>query len=248
MISGSLTLEVARRVGPFFKNGFSAGVSRDERSDPHRPTATKSEDPPWRLAKASQALSIRHVLLNATAPRGITFHGCRHGQSRAARAWPPSNLHRDDPVFSTTTPSGMGRVPSASRVEQAAARWTCFYHALARPVAFSAPLEGAPGTTRPGPTGPGRRCAFEVGKGRAPRRRRPVRRGYALLPARSAGRDLPGGGHGRRFLASIPATCCFPFGDDARVYPGAHGPATTIGQERRTKPVSVVAPPSGPTP
>jgi hydroxyacylglutathione hydrolase len=27
----------------------------------------------------------------------------------------------------------------------------------------------------------------------------------------------------------------FPFGDDARVYPG-HGPDTTIGRERRTNP------------
>jgi len=27
----------------------------------------------------------------------------------------------------------------------------------------------------------------------------------------------------------------FPFGDDARVYPG-HGPDTTIGREKRTNP------------
>jgi glyoxylase-like metal-dependent hydrolase (beta-lactamase superfamily II) len=27
----------------------------------------------------------------------------------------------------------------------------------------------------------------------------------------------------------------FPFGDDARVYPG-HGPDTTIGRERKTNP------------
>jgi hydroxyacylglutathione hydrolase len=35
-------------------------------------------------------------------------------------------------------------------------------------------------------------------------------------------------------LASI-RDVLFGFGDDARVYPG-HGPATTIGKERRTNP------------
>jgi len=54
------------------------------------------------------------------------------------------------------------------------------------------------------------------------------------LFAGSIGRtDFPGGDHAT-LIASI-RTVLFAFGDDARVYPG-HGPATTIGEERRTNP------------
>jgi glyoxylase-like metal-dependent hydrolase (beta-lactamase superfamily II) len=54
------------------------------------------------------------------------------------------------------------------------------------------------------------------------------------LFAGSIGRtDFPGGDHAT-LLASI-RNVLFAFGDDARVYPG-HGPATTIGKERRTNP------------
>ena len=54
------------------------------------------------------------------------------------------------------------------------------------------------------------------------------------LFAGSIGRtDLPGGDHAT--LLSAIRTVLFSFGDDARVYPG-HGPATTIGEERRTNP------------
>jgi glyoxylase-like metal-dependent hydrolase (beta-lactamase superfamily II) len=54
------------------------------------------------------------------------------------------------------------------------------------------------------------------------------------LFAGSIGRtDLPGGDY-PTLIASI-RTVLFAFGDDARVHPG-HGPATTIGVERRTNP------------
>lgn len=54
------------------------------------------------------------------------------------------------------------------------------------------------------------------------------------LFAGSIGRtDLPGGNH--TVLLDSIRRVLFAFGDDARVYPG-HGPATTIGQERRTNP------------
>ena len=54
------------------------------------------------------------------------------------------------------------------------------------------------------------------------------------LFAGSIGRtDLPGANHAT-LLHSI-RTVLFPFGDDARVYPG-HGPETTIGRERKTNP------------
>lgn len=54
------------------------------------------------------------------------------------------------------------------------------------------------------------------------------------LFAGSIGRtDLPGGDHAT-LLASIKQVL-FAFGDAATVYPG-HGPATSIGEERRTNP------------
>lgn len=54
------------------------------------------------------------------------------------------------------------------------------------------------------------------------------------LFAGSIGRtDLPGGDYDT-LLRSITRVL-YSFGDDARVYPG-HGPATTIGDERRTNP------------
>jgi glyoxylase-like metal-dependent hydrolase (beta-lactamase superfamily II) len=54
------------------------------------------------------------------------------------------------------------------------------------------------------------------------------------LFAGSIGRtDLPGGDYAT-LIGSIRSVL-FPFGDEARVYPG-HGPDTTIGRERRTNP------------
>jgi glyoxylase-like metal-dependent hydrolase (beta-lactamase superfamily II) len=54
------------------------------------------------------------------------------------------------------------------------------------------------------------------------------------LFAGSIGRtDLPGGDYDT-LIESI-RTVLFAFGDDAVVYPG-HGPATTIGDERRSNP------------
>jgi glyoxylase-like metal-dependent hydrolase (beta-lactamase superfamily II) len=57
------------------------------------------------------------------------------------------------------------------------------------------------------------------------------------LFAGSIGRtDLPGGDYAT-LIASIRHVLV-PFGDEARVYSG-HGPATTIGRERRTNPFLV---------
>jgi glyoxylase-like metal-dependent hydrolase (beta-lactamase superfamily II) len=61
------------------------------------------------------------------------------------------------------------------------------------------------------------------------------------LFAGSIGRtDLPGADHG--VLIGSIRNVLFPFGDDAIVHPG-HGPATTIGRERRTNPFLVMAQP-----
>jgi glyoxylase-like metal-dependent hydrolase (beta-lactamase superfamily II) len=54
------------------------------------------------------------------------------------------------------------------------------------------------------------------------------------LFAGSIGRtDFPGGSHERLIRGVI--SHLFPLGDDLRIYPG-HGPASTIGNERRTNP------------
>ena len=54
------------------------------------------------------------------------------------------------------------------------------------------------------------------------------------LFAGSVGRtDFPGGNHHQLVQAVVEKI--FPLGDDIRVYPG-HGPATTIGRERRYNP------------
>lgn len=54
------------------------------------------------------------------------------------------------------------------------------------------------------------------------------------LFAGSIGRtDFPGGDHAGLIQGVIQKV--FPLGDDLRVYPG-HGPATTIGRERRSNP------------
>ena len=82
----------------------------------------------------------------------------------------------------------------------------------------------------PGPL-PGRRVPRSR-KGWRPRRRT-CSSGTRFSPARSAGRIYPAVTTAT-LLASI-RNVLFPFGDEARVYPG-HGPATTIGQERRTNP------------
>jgi len=54
------------------------------------------------------------------------------------------------------------------------------------------------------------------------------------LFAGSVGRtDFPGGSH-ENLVAAVRKKI-FPLGDDLRIYPG-HGPASTIGRERRTNP------------
>ena len=65
-------------------------------------------------------------------------------------------------------------------------------------------------------------------------RREGVLFGGDVLFAGAVGRwDLPGGD--RALLLSGIRTKLLPLGDAVRVLPG-HGPATTIGQERKTNP------------
>ena len=212
--SGRLTLEV-RAAGPFFKNGFLVGCPETSEAiliDP----GDEVEDL-LAVAKARQ-LSIRHLLLTHAHVDHIT------GVGAAKRALGvPVYLHRDD-LFLYDNAVEMGAM-FGLRVEQPPP--VDIFYTPGEPIAFGT-LEARWHHT-PGHC-PGGVC-LEVGKAGA--------RGADLfvgdtLFAGSIGRtDLPGGDTAT-LLASI-RNVLFPFGDDARVYPG-HGPATTIGQERRTNP------------
>jgi hydroxyacylglutathione hydrolase len=209
-----MTLEV-RAVGPFFKNGFLVGCPETGEAiliDP----GDEAEDL-LELAKRRQ-LSIRHVLLTHAHVDHIT------GVAAAKRALGvPVYLHRDD-LFLYENAVDMGAM-FGLRVEQPPP--VDVFYAPGQHVTFGT-LEARWHHT-PGHC-PGGVC-LEVGTAGA--------RGADLfvgdtLFAGSIGRtDLPGGDTAT-LLASI-RNVLFPFGDDARVYPG-HGPATTIGQERRTNP------------
>jgi glyoxylase-like metal-dependent hydrolase (beta-lactamase superfamily II) len=171
------------------------------------------------LACAAQAnLSIRQILLTHAHIDHIT------GVAAARRATgAPVHLHRGD-TFLYDDAAAMGamfgmRVEAPPPIDE-------FYES-GEPIRFGN-LEVRPHHT-PGHS-PGGVC-LEVGEvGKA---------GQDLfvgdtLFAGSIGRtDLPGGDY-RTLIASI-RDVLFPFGDDARVYSG-HGPATTIGRERRTNP------------
>jgi hydroxyacylglutathione hydrolase len=209
-----MTLEV-RAVGPFFKNGFLLGCPETGEAiliDPGDEVEELLE-----LAKRRQR-SIRHVLLTHAHVDHIT------GVATAKRALGvPVYLHRDD-QFLYENAVEMGAM-FGLRVEQPPP--VDVFYEPGQHVAFGT-LEVRWHHT-PGHC-PGGVC-LEVGMAGA--------KGADLfvgdtLFAGSIGRtDLPGGDKAT-LLASI-RNVLFPFGDDARVYPG-HGPATTIGQERRTNP------------
>jgi glyoxylase-like metal-dependent hydrolase (beta-lactamase superfamily II) len=209
-----------RAGGPFQENGYVIGCEDTREAvivDPGDSVADL-------LACAAQAdLSIRQILLTHAHIDHIT------GVAAARRATgAPVHLHRGD-TFLYDDASAMGamfgmRVEAPPPVDE--------FYASGVAIRFGN-LEARPHHT-PGHS-PGGVC-LEVGAvGKA---------GQDLfvgdtLFAGSIGRtDLPGGDY-RTLIASI-RDVLFPFGDDARVYSG-HGPATTIGRERRTNPFLVDA-------
>jgi hydroxyacylglutathione hydrolase len=207
-------LEV-RAVGPFFKNGFLVGCPETGEAiliDP----GDEVEDL-LALAKVRK-LSIRHVLLTHAHVDHIT------GVTTAKRALGvPVYLHRDD-LFLYDNAVDMGAL-FGLRVEQPPP--VDVFYTPGQHVAFGT-LEARWHHT-PGHC-PGGVC-LEVG--RAGTRGADLFVGDTLFAGSIGRTDLPGG-DAATLLASI-RNVLFPFGDDARVYPG-HGQATTIGQERRTNP------------
>jgi hydroxyacylglutathione hydrolase len=199
-----------RAVGPFFKNGFVLGCPDTREAvliDPGDEVAEL-------LAFADRsALSIRHILLTHAHVDHIT------GVAAAKRVLgAPVYLHRDD-LFLYEGAVDMGAM-FGLRVEPPPP--VDVFYSPGQTIAFGT-LEAQPHHT-PGHC-PGGVC-LQVGDD--------LFVGDTLFAGSIGRTDLPGGDYAT-LIASI-RTVLLAFGDEARVYPG-HGPATTIGQERRTNPL-----------
>ena len=205
-------------VGPFFKNGFVAGCERTREAvlvDP-------GDEVTSLLAFArEQALTIKYILLTHAHPDHVT------GVPEAKRALHvPILLHQDD-------------LPLYERAPEEAAKFAIHcdplppvdrFYTSADVIRFG-DYDVQPVHT-PGHS-PGGVCLA-------------VTSPHLLAPQLFVGDTLFAGSIGRTdfwrgdydtLIASI-RNVLFSFGDEARVYPG-HGPATTIGHERRTNPFLV---------
>jgi len=202
-------------VGPFFKNGFVIGCDETREAvliDPGDEVAQL-------LAIAKQkSLAIRHILLTHAHIDHIT------GVKAAKQALGvPVYLHRDD-LFLYESAIEMGEM-FGMKVE--APPPVDIFYTPEQVIPFGT-LEARPHHT-PGHC-PGGVCLEIRTRGQAGK---DLIVGDTLFAGSIGRTDLPGGDLDV-LLASIQ-NVLFPFGDDARVYPG-HGPQTTIGQERRTNP------------
>jgi hydroxyacylglutathione hydrolase len=220
----------SQAVGPFFKNGFVVACPRTREGvliDP-------GDEVDSLLRFASHArITLTRILLTHAHVDHVT------GVGRAVRALrAPVHLHRDD-LFLYENAASQGRI-FGLHVDPPPLPIDHFY--APDEVFTVGDLEIRPRHT-PGHC-PGGVCLAVTTAGHAARARQrgehsPAGAAWDLfvgdtLFAGSIGRtDLPGGNHAV-LLRSIRSVL-FPFGDEARVYPG-HGPATTIGDERRTNP------------
>ncbi len=204
-----------RAVGPFFKNGFVIACDRTREAvliDPGDEVAELLD-----VAKA-QSLSIRHILLTHAHVDHIT------GVAAAKRALNvPVYLHRDD-VFLYERAVEMGAMFGLKVTPPPPAD---VFYTPAHVIGFGT-LEAVAHHT-PGHC-PGGVCLEIRPAGSAGK---DLFVGDTLFAGSIGRTDLPGGDL-KTLLGSIRGVL-FPFGDDARVYPG-HGPSTTIGEERRTNP------------
>jgi hydroxyacylglutathione hydrolase len=202
-------------VGPFFKNGFVVGCE-DARDavliDP-------GDEVAGLLAFAERnRLAIRHILLTHAHVDHVT------GVAAAKRAFDvPVYLHRDD-VFLYEQAVEMGALFGLKVEPQPPID---AYYTPADVIMFGA-YEVRPHHT-PGHC-PGGVC-LQIG--RKGERGNELFVGDTLFAGAIGRTDLPGGNYD--VLIGSIRNVLFPFGDDAIVHPG-HGPATTIGHERRTNP------------
>jgi glyoxylase-like metal-dependent hydrolase (beta-lactamase superfamily II) len=204
-----------RAVGPFFKNGFVLGCDETREAVLVDPGDEVAE---LLTAAQQQSLTIRHILLTHAHIDHI------NGVSAAKQALDvPIYLHHDD-LFLYERAVEMGAM-FGMKVEPAPP--VDVFYTPGQTIAFGT-LEACPHHT-PGHC-PGGVCLEIRERGKAGK---DLVVGDTLFAGSIGRTDLPGGDL-NTLLASI-RNVLFPFGDDARVYPG-HGPATTIGQERRTNP------------
>jgi glyoxylase-like metal-dependent hydrolase (beta-lactamase superfamily II) len=202
-------------VGPFFKNGFVLGCEETREGviiDPGDEVASL-------LAFVDRSgLAVRHILLTHAHVDHVT--GVAEAKRRLGV---PIHLHRDD-LFLYEKAVEYGAMFGLDVEPQPAVD---VFYAPGQVISFGN-FEIRPHHT-PGHC-PGGVCLAVGTRGQ---------KGNELfvgdtLFAGSIGRtDLPGGNY--ETLISSIRSVLFPFGDDAIVHPG-HGPATTIGQERRSNP------------
>ena len=204
-----------RAVAPFFKNGFIVACSDTREAvliDP-------GDEVPELLELADQAsLTIRYILLTHAHVDHITGVGI----AKLALGV-PIYLHRDD-LFLYERVVEFGamfglRVEPQPPVDE--------FYTPGQRISFGS-YEARPHHT-PGHC-PGGIC-LEIGLKDEPGQDLFV--GDTLFAGSIGRTDLPGGDY-ETLIGSIK-NVLFPFGDNARVYPG-HGPGTTIGQERLTNP------------
>ena len=204
-----------RSVGPFFKNGFVLGCEETRDAvliDPG------DEVQSLLTAAEHHKLSIRHILLTHAHVDHVT------GVAAAKRALnAPVYLHRDDLfLYERAVESGAMfglQVEPQPPID--------VFYTKGQVIGFGN-YEVRPHHT-PGHC-PGGVC-LQVGKKGETGKDLFV--GDTLFAGSIGRTDLPGGDY-RTLIGSI-LNVLFGFGDEARVYPG-HGPATTIGEERRTNP------------
>ena len=209
-----MILETAA-VAPFFKNGFVLGCERTREAvviDPgDEVDALLNYLAQHRLQPGAILLTHAHV-------------DHVSGVARAKRALNvPVHLHRDD-LFLYDQAVAHGRMFGLA--VEAPPPVDRFYEGQG-PYAFGdydVFVHHTPGHC------PGGVC-LQVGRRGTPGRDLFV--GDTLFAGSIGRTDLPGGDY-ETLLRSITQVL-FPLGDDARVYSG-HGPATTIGHERRTNP------------
>ncbi len=213
-IMGEIIIE-SQAVAPFFKNGFVVGCE-----DTREAVLIDPGDEVAGLLQFAErrALSIRYILLTHAHVDHIT------GVAAAKRVLgAPVYLHRED-LFLYDGAVQQGAMfglhvepPPPVDVFYTAGQSITFGQYEARP-------HHTPGHC------PGGVC-LQIGKPGAAGEHPHLFVGDTLFAGSIGRTDLPGGDY-ETLIRSIRVVL-FSFGDDARVYPG-HGPATTIGQERRT--------------
>jgi glyoxylase-like metal-dependent hydrolase (beta-lactamase superfamily II) len=205
-----------RAVAPFYKNGFVVGCERT-----HAAVVIDPGDEVGELIEIVErrTLSVVHILLTHAHVDHVS------GVARAKAALgAPVHLHAADLfLYEEAVQHGLLfglKIEPPPPVDR-------FYDPAGPPIRFGdleVRVHHTPGHC------PGGVC-LQVGMAGAPGKTLIV--GDTLFAGSIGRTDLPGGDYAT-LMRSITEVL-FAFGDDADVYPG-HGPATTIGRERRSNP------------